>query len=108
MVQALLFHALRLWVKLRMLIAFMELYTPPYILLFVAGATLQAGCILYCRQKCALPFVVPLLGAGAVLASAWLEHDIVLAFGQVFLLCVLWRVTQERKHREKTEEDAHD
>lgn len=83
---------------------FMELYTPPYILLLIAGAALQAAHALCCAKKHPLPSLVPLLGAGAVIASAWLERDIVLAFGQIFLLCIFWRIHQEaqKQRRRKT------
>lgn len=84
---------------------FMKAYIPPYILLLIAGAALQAAHALCCRKGRPLPFAVPLLGAGAVIVSAWLERDIVLAFGQIFLLCIFWRVGQKAK---KSGEDKHD
>lgn len=85
----------------------MELYTPPYILLIIAGAALQVAHALCCHKGRPLPFAVPLLGAGAIIASAWLERDIVLAFGQMFLLCIFWRINQETK-KTQNKDSKHD
>lgn len=90
------FRSLRLCKKERMSMVFMEIYLPAYILLLVFGACVQALYAL-CGGRRALPFGVAVLGACAVLGSAWLERDVVLAFGQIFLLCVLWRLAQDRR-----------
>lgn len=73
----------------------MELYTPLYMLLLLAGAVLQAVYALCCRLHRPVLFALPVCGACAVLVSAYLERDVVLGCGQLLLLCVLWRLGKD-------------
>lgn len=88
-------HRLRHTVFVRILSIPMELYTPLYILLLLAGAILQAVYALCCRLRRPVPFTLVACGACAVLVSAYLERDVVLGCGQLLLLCILWRLGKD-------------
>ncbi|MEG2172885.1 MAG: hypothetical protein RRY29_06460 [Desulfovibrionaceae bacterium] len=74
----------------------MEMYTPPYLILLLTGAILQAAYAFSARGTPAVGlFSVAISGACAVLISAYLEQDVVLACGQGFLLWLLWRLAAD-------------
>lgn len=70
----------------------MDIYIPPYIVLLCAGALTQGGYTLLRLRGHNTPFILAVAGAGMVLASAWLERDVLLGCGQLALLYILWRV----------------
>lgn len=75
---------------------YMEIYTTLAPLLLFTGAALQGIFVLRACAPWPVAFPCIVLGAGFVLCSAWMERDLVLLFGQLFVLLILLRRGQKK------------